>query len=490
MNEPLPFRRVVARTAFVLLLLYIVAAPQLRSDNPGPGFDTVADWTTSMSLLDWLLIGFAILALLAVFTTISRLRYQNKMTATQVERNPAADRPISEAVKATLGGNGLASEPVEPYLAFFDLAGWIQIKEPDKECLVIDAKYVIRNTRLYAAPLRLLGKPISARRVLLSPAPLNDVSAEALTADHLNLTLKVSVKYTVADPAYVAGLEDPLSELNNLLTGASAEYIRSQTLEGIVRDDGTLRRDLKRRMEESETIRSRYHVIEVLKALPTGDERMIEIIRQTREAIQRQALVEQESKNLQVAADYELAARRAREELRDEFEQRQHVRDLELNHLHNQFELQREVMRSIAAIAASGINPTAAIREIRSLVLEDRREELDALPNDVVITDEQIDVERRSLERIQTALAIRQFALEPVPGSPGKPASARIDLDDFSVLINCPIGYPSQEPSVRIRLGENGETPIIVPWREGSNLADATTAAVMQARIMIESQTE
>lgn len=489
MNEPLSFSRTVNRSIFVILLLYVLAAPQLRSPSPGPGFDVAAEWLASVSFLEWVLFAVGVLFLIAVATTISRLRYQIRAVAGQVESVPAATLPISEAVKSSQGGNGLASAPFKPYLAFLDLAGWMQIQDPGKECLVIDARTTIRKTSPYAAPLRLIGKPISARRVLLSPAALEDVSATSLTADQLDLTLKVTVKYTVADPAYVASLEAPLSELTNLLTGVIAELVRTRTLEDIVKDDGALRREIKQRMEESTTIHTRYQVIEVLKALPTGDERLIEIINQTREAVQRRALVDQEGRNQEIIAEYEVAIERSREELRDEFEQREHERGLGTARLVGELGVQREFMRTIAAFAASAIDPSDAIREIQSMIFKERPQEAAALPDSANVVDARMELERRSLERIQGALRIKQFDVTHVQGSPDKPGSAVISLDGFEVLIDCPIGYPDEAPTVCLRL-EGEETPVVVPWREGSYLSDAATAAVMQARILVDNEAE
>ena len=331
---------------------------------------------------------------------------------------------------------------------------------------------------------------MSARRVLLSPAPLNDVSAKALTADHLELTLVVSAKYLVVDPAYVAGLEAPLSELENLLIGAIAEYIRGKNLEDIVRDDGTLRAELKERLENSTTIRDKFDVIEVLKALPTGDERIIEIIRQTRAEIERRTLIEQEGQNLAIQAKYDLAVERARKELKDEFEERQHFRDLEMAQLAGKLDVQKEVLRSIAAIAASGINPTTAIQEIRSMILEEGPQTADALPDNLMVEDELMELERKSIIQIQDTLGIKHYELAHKPGEPDRLDSATIILDDFEVLIDCPAGYPDEVPIVHLKLDGKQEKPAIIPWREGSNLADAVTAAVMQARIRVSNETE
>ena len=212
MYGSLSFGRIVARVVFVVALFLVLAAPQLNAPEPGPVFAELQKLLKPISVLGWLLIIVAI-SFGIFFLDGLQSRRAVSLGGTSVTGNaPAVTLPISEAVNPSHGGNGLASAPFRPFLSFLTIAGWLEIKEPDKECLVIDTQYLVRRTQFYIAPMRLLGKPLTGRRVLLSPAPLNDVSAKALTKDQLELTLVVSVKYDVANPAYVASLQAPLTE--------------------------------------------------------------------------------------------------------------------------------------------------------------------------------------------------------------------------------------------------------------------------------------
>jgi len=446
-------------------------------------------WLEAIPTATWLLIGALAILVLWVATTLPKMRAEDADSTHQAENVPAVALPIGDAVTPSSGGSGLASAAFAPRLPWLGIGGWLHIKEPGKECLVIDARHVVQDTRVYLSPMRLLGRPLTARRVLLSPAPLNDVSAKELTSDRLPLTLLVSVKYEVADPVYVASLQAPLSELTNLITGKVAEYIRSDTLENIVRDDGSLRQRLRQQIEMSPTISGTYNIIEVLKALPTGDERIIEIIRQTREALQSSALIEQEGRNRALAANYDLAIEKAEAELTDEFEQRQHIREMAMVHLQRRFDVQTELVRTIAAVAAAGGDATSAIREIQALVLQPAQELPAALSVGVIAAENLISVERRSLDRIQAILGITQFDIQPHLDDPAKPGSARVEFDGFTVLIECAHDYPEQSPTVRLRLGQGDAALVAVPWREGSNLVDAITAAAMQAHASMDDHT-
>jgi hypothetical protein len=486
MSASLTFGRAVARTAFIFLLLYILSAPQLSSESPGPVFAALQALLRSTPTTTRLLVVGVVLLSLWITTALMRLRAENASTAQEIEDVSAASLTIGDAVSPARGGNGLASTPFVPVLSWLGLAGWLEVKEIDKECLVIDGKHVVRHTQLYIAPMRLLGKPISVRRVLLPPAPLSDVSATALTSDRLNLTLVVSVKYIVADPVYIASLQAPLSELTNLVTGVVAEYIRSDTLENLVRDDGSLRLRLKRRLEESPSIRGKYYIAEVLKALPTGDERIIEIIRQTREAVQKRTLIEQEGQNKVLAADYDLVVEKAKVGLQEEIRQREYAREIEIRQMQQQFESQREMMRMVAAIAASGANPVTAIQEIRSLILGPTLGHAPSSQPHNVFAEDLLGSERGDFERFRERLGIKRFDIQGHINSPGKPGEAYVEFDGFTVLINCPSDYPRHAPTVHVRFDRGGVSPVAIPWHQGSNLLDAATAAMMQAHTMLD----
>jgi hypothetical protein len=299
MNSQITYGRLLARAVFILTVFGLVSLPQIRSENPAPAFAQMRDLVSLIPIPLWFVI---ILIFLAVLWAIMNIRYSSIRSA--FEQSPTERISISEVVKPEKGGNGLTSISYSPTLRLFNTLGWLEVKDPDKECIVIDGKHVIKKTRLYFAPMLLFGKPVNARRILLSPPPLVDVKATALTNDQLELTLVVSVKYFVEDPVYVAKLSEPISELNNLMAGVIVEQIHGKTLVDIVKDEGSLRINLKNKLNESSSIKSYFKIEEVLKAIPTGDERIIEIIRQTKQAIQRQALVEQEGINKELLADF------------------------------------------------------------------------------------------------------------------------------------------------------------------------------------------
>jgi hypothetical protein len=464
MKQAISFERLLSRISFVLLLLGLVSAPQLLSENPGPIFSQVRSLLLSISLPIWILIIFIAIAIMWAITNLQKATGAQPRDQSSVEA-----LPISEVVKSHHGGNGLASVAYIPTLKFLRIIGWIAVKDPDKECIVIDGKHVIRQTKLYAAPMLLLGKPINARRILLSPPPLEDIKATALTSDQLNLTLVVSVKYSIIKPAYVASLSAPLTELNNLLTGVIVEQVHTNTLEDIVKDDGTLRSLLKQKLGESPSIKDYFKIDEVLKALPTGDERIIEIIRQTKEALQKQALIEQEGQNRARVADFDLAIKKAETQLKDEFDQKQHDREMEMLHMQQEYEAMRELMRTIAQVAASGVNPGPAIREIRSVLSQAQPKAKPSLPKPVPESSDLISSERGKLEALQEKIGFSSFNIQPFEGSPTQPGCVEVIFPDYTLMIDCTADYPTVAPRVSLLRGQGNPSEITNPmvyWRQ------------------------
>lgn len=476
MKLSLPYTKLVSRFFFILIILAILFAPKISSDDPSPFFSKLRNLLHSQSIWIWILIIAVILFLLWLLSNLNKIGASDNQNA-----SPAISLPIGEVVKIANGGSGLASALFRPELKWLNLVGWIDVKDPEKECVIIDGKRTIRSTELFFAPMRLIGKPINARRVLLSPSPLEDIQGKALTSDQLELTLVVSIKYSVVNPIYVASLSAPLSELTDQIIGVLVEQIHANTLEGIVRDDGKLRQAIKDQLQKSDGIRDHYRIDGVLKALPTGDERIIEIIRKTKEAITKQALIEQEGQNKIIEADYNHVIKRAEADIQDEYNQRQHVRDLEIQRLKQEYETLLEFTRSIAQIAASGINPGPAIKEIRTLFTESKPATPLALPKPT--TSSLLEAERANLALIGDKVGIKSISVQPAQHNNEQPGKTTVTLDNFSILMDCPADYPANPPHVQINFGEGDAAEIAVPWYAGSNLGDALVAAVMQARV-------
>jgi hypothetical protein len=478
MKQTMSFGSLISRIAFVVMILALVSAPQLLSINPGPIFSQVKFVLLSISFPVWL---FIILIGLAFLWAVTNL--QKTVGVQQAGQKPAESMPIGGAVTAQFGGNGLATNSYIPTLRILGILGWLSVSEPDKECIVIDGKQVIRRTQLYFAPMLLLGKPVNARRILLTPAPLEDIKAASLTSDQLDLTLVISVKYSISDPIYVASLSAPISELNNLITGVIVEQVHKQTLETIVKDDGTLRSMLKQSLEDSVSIKNYFKIDEVLKALPTGDERIIEIIRKTREALQKKALIEQEGQNKVLAADFDVAIQKAEAQLKEEFDQKQHIRDMEILQKQQEYEAVRELLRSIAQIAASGVNPAPAIREIRSILSETKSESVPSLPSSLPKTISLINKEQINLAELQDKIGFKSYDLQPHANKDDQPGFLIVHFNDFKLMIDCGEKYPVIAPQVTLHTNQGSISKITIPWFAGSNLTDVVTTASMQARM-------
>jgi len=202
MKKPMPYLKVVARVLFLGLVFWAVIAPKLSSPDPGRFLSGIKQ----ISVATWITLFLLFLAILWLYYNLKQATF-----SAESQNTPDFIQSIEEAVKENNGGNGLASAPFNPTLKWFNLFGWINVKEPEKEAVVIDGIKTIKKTQLYFAPMRLLGKPLNARRVLLSPSPLVDIKANGLTSDELDLTLVITVKYSVINPAYVASLSAPLS---------------------------------------------------------------------------------------------------------------------------------------------------------------------------------------------------------------------------------------------------------------------------------------
>jgi hypothetical protein len=475
-TPPLTFGRAVLRTAFVLLLMCGMTYPQLNAESPSPFFAQIRDSAQSLPMWVWAAACGAWVVVLWLVTHIVNHRPSAKSVSTS-----AATIAIGDAVKSTSGGNGLASAAFTPALAWLGIAGWVEITSPGMECVVVDGRQVMRKTQLLIAPSHWLGRPINARRILLQPAPL-DVEAKALTRDQLELTLKVSVKYTVKNPTYIASVQAPLSELENLVIGVAAEHIRAETLESIVTDDGALRQALRLRLENAPSLKGRFTFIEVLKALPTGDERMIEIIRQTQEVIAKREYVEEMGRNRVAEAKVQQEIERLQADLQEEKAQRDHARIMESATAQNDTTIRIEVIRAMAQAASSGLGNAEALRIFSQLVRGPNYQTAAQLAAASPKSEGLIASERRALEGLRDQLGIVNIELQSDPSNVGRPKNARITFPKFDVLMDCPTEYPKKAPSVKLHTTEGASHDIVVPWGGDSDLASATASAWMQAQ--------
>lgn len=394
--------------------------------------------------------------------------------------------PINQVVKLE-GGNGLASPAFHAPLTFLGAFGWQHVEE-GVEALVCDGE-VVPRTHFTTDWLRTLGRRKFLRRVQLQPAPLTDVRATALTSDQIELTLTVSVKYEVVDPGYVASLQDPIGELTNLVIGCAAEFIRSKSFESTVGDEGRLRPLLKQVLEREPSIRGRYSIVQILKALPSGDDRLIEIVRQRRIAAAEHGLTEERGKNRLIEAQYDqqIAARKA--DLQEMMADRQHGRQMEELHAKLAAETQQSFLQAFADIAAAGMDPSklaplltsdrSSVKTQGRGLLEDRSQPIPE-SNRGGDQDSPVERERAALASVQAAGHIDSFELLLAGG---ELVGAIATAPSYEVVLRCGETYPADAPEVTVRFKDGSSFSPSLHWISGVNnmLAQALVAVLPQA---------
>ncbi len=266
---------------------------------------------------------------------------------------------IYDVVKLS-GGNGLASPTFEIPAEFFGIFSW-QYVEEGTEALIIDGQIIQRADPV--VNLLSFFRRKYGRRVLLRPAPLIDLSANALTSDQMALTLTVSVNYAVCNAQQVAAMERPIETIRQLVIGTVAEHIRTDTLLNILSDNGVLRNELCERLNHAPSIREIFNVVEVLKALPTGDERLIELGRKVREAEMRQPLIDLEGRNQTAAYAYDHQISMLKAHLDDQVRASEHQRDMQRRQTELDAQNFQSMAASIALAASTGADP-ARVAEV------------------------------------------------------------------------------------------------------------------------------
>jgi hypothetical protein len=403
-----------------------------------------------------------------------------------------AQMPIQEAVKLP-GGNGLASPAFQIPLNILFIYGWHNIEQGVEACVCDGVR--IPKTRLKAEFMRLMGRKNFVRRVLLKPAPL-EIVATGLTKDELKLSLSIAVKYEVQAVEYIASLSDPIEELKNIFEGATSEYVRSNPFGYFINDKGDVRTELKERFERSETIKGRYLINEVLKAIPSGDETLIEISRKTEAAKLQGGLVEAEGENRQTEAKHNLAIGRDQAMLDEEIAQRKHEREKAIRELEAKEEILKTALNAIGQVAAAGIDPSKVTQDVIGSLTNSVQNTrltagttptlLDNPPSQQVIDIKpqevkQLEIEKRGLESIKNKVGITTYDILETNSIV---RGAIIQMEGYEIIFSCGDNYPLDEPVASVRFADGTTKSLQDYWFAGlsNTLAQAVLAIVPQIR--------
>lgn len=313
------------RVFFVVMLITILLLPGLSASVPKPYFAALQSTIGQIPLASYALVALIAGSLLFILSGTRRVAYrlkQNISTSGKVEDNFWV-LPIEEAVSTKNGGNGLATRPFTLLTSLFT---WVIVSTPHMECVVLDGRHIIRQTRLCFSPAHLFGKPTRARRVLLSPQPQVMPPIQALSRDHLNVQIRATVTYRLVDPRRALA-QAPLEEFTQLVQGILTEHIHAYEQIELLGDRGNLRIVLEDKLRKQRSLRG-FEIIEIPIASIDGDMRLIEIEQETRFATARSGLLAREGENRLREERYTREIEQLRLQLVDWAANRAHDRDM------------------------------------------------------------------------------------------------------------------------------------------------------------------
>lgn len=387
------------------------------------------------------------------------------------------------------GGNGLASPAFHAPLNFLGIFGWHHV-ENGVEVLLCDGQEVTK-TYFTTDWLHAIGRRTFLRRVLMQPPPLTDVKAKALTNDQLQLTLELSVKYNVLDAQYVAAVQDPLSELRDTVIGCASELIRAMPFNTIVSDTGMIRNRLKLMLDSEPSIRGHFSIVQILKAIPTGDERLIEVARQTTIEQGKQGLVTAEGENKLIGAQYQEQIDRQQAQLAEERANLQHARDMESDQMRLIAETQQVFFKTLGEVAKGGIDPSVLLESASKIPQMMNPPQQTSTPNRALTgttTTQQsttvniVEEERIELQMLQEAGQIETFN---ILSSGEKFNGAIVQTKKYEIIFTCSDTYPNAPPDVVVRYQDGRKMTPNLTWipRINASIAKAVVTVMLQADI-------
>lgn len=364
-----------------------------------------------------------------------------------------AQMDIESAVRLS-GADSLASPPFQVPLGF-GLAGWQHV-EWGREVLVVDGK-AYDKTGFVSDWMKIVGRRKYVHRVLLNPARL-DVTATSLTSDQFEAALEISLNYQVINPVLIVNEQQPIASLRDHIQGMVREYIGSMNLSSILFATSNLRQELKSKFSASSFISARYKVEEVLKALPSGDERLPEVERQKQQQSASLDLIDIEGELSMKAAKYQLEIDELKMLQDDKFANRDFVRQWSMQKMELDAQLQQKLLDTFASMVNGGIADEAMLQQLRDMVqvselsLPELMSQIPHLlqsPESLPEHSSIIDVETQGLERLKSTGEISSFKAWL---NEENRLQVYANKDLLVIEVKCPNGYPQIPPEIGIRL--------------------------------------
>jgi len=380
------------------------------------------------------------------------------------------------------GGNGLATGKL-PYKWLLNWRTFVYV-EPNEYCAVVGGKRKIPSSR------RLTKSPFepnpSIKHVLLYPEPRQNITVQGIrSSDQWLVTLTVSVKYEVVDPVRVAGLPDPISELDQLIQGALIDYIGKHQAASFTGSEKQVKEVVLGVLKESETLRS-FKIVEVLKAQAQPEQGAIEPIRDLGIEDKRRELAEKQAARKEVEA---LVNART-EDIRALGPFKRELIKLRLTQGPAVFQ---SVFEKFAAVAEQGGASQSQLLETFDRLVTEFSGSMNVgesvyepitmrqLPASQALSRR--EREESELERLISRSVINNYQLivkgEQIRG-------VEVNLPGCTIKLSCLGSYPEKPPRVIVLDKQNRAYPIDdTPWQSGWYLADIIPFVVKEAPLLL-----
>jgi hypothetical protein len=250
-----------------------------------------------------------------------------------------------------------------------------------------------------------------------------------------------------------------------------------------------LRESLRDSFQKASIFEGKYVFHEVLKAIPSGDESIIEIRRKTREATEQKGLLEVEGENREIEASHDLKIARQQASLDEEMAQHKHDREKEIRELEARSEIMKTAISTLGVVASSGIDPTKLAKDVvGTLVDRVQQAQFASASNPGLLGNQkalpateinQLEVEKQALESVKESVGIITYEILE---SQSLVKGAIVRMKDYEIIFQCGDNYPQGEPEATVRFPDNTTQTIDRYWIPGvsNSLAQAILAIVPQ----------
>jgi hypothetical protein len=470
-------KRLLRRLVQILFfpsIFAILALPQLTAEEPSPLFQPLRQFLIANG---WLVLFIVVVSLVLVVWLTMELDFgywlQKEGEAMKFNTRLLVDKQR--------GGNGLATGPLL-YKWFLGWRTFVHV-EPNEYCAVLDGeKKISKSRRLSKSPF----EPATIKHVLLYPEPRQNITVQGIrSSDQWLVNLTVSIKYEVVDPVRVAGLPDPISELDQLIQGALIDYIGKHQAASFTGSEEQVKKVVLGVLQESETLRN-FKIVEVLKAQAQPEQGAIEPIRDLGIEDKRRELAEKQAARKEVEALVDART----EEIKALGPFRRKLIELRLTQGPAIFQ---SVFDKFAAVAENSSASQGQLLETFDRLVTEFSGSMNVgetvyepitmrqLPASEALSRR--DREEYELERLISRSVINDYQLT-VKGEQVR--GAEVDLPSYTIKLSCLGNYPEKPPRVIVLDKHNQAYPIDdTPWQSGWYLADIIPFVVKEAPLLL-----